>query len=364
VVWGEDAGLKPAATTYVARYNCRGAPFTAFRAGSCGRPRAGTRPAPTSGFMAYFLGVDGGGTQTTAWLADEGGRILARSRAGPSNPLKVGSRAAQQGILQVVTRALRRARLKAVTFDAVCVGLGGVDRPRIHRPLLTWLRKAVPARFHLLASDAAIALHAAVGHSAGVLVISGTGSIACARDESGKMLRAGGWGIPFDDAGSGYDLGRKAVAAALRDFDGRGPHTQLTKRVSRALGLRRITEVVAQDLPQRQVAALFPVVMEAARRRDAVARLLCEEAGRDLAELALALLRRLGWQRRAVSVSCAGGVLRASAGIRRSFARHVARSAPRARVALCGREPVEGALALAREAAARGKIPPGYGPRE
>ncbi len=198
------------------------------------------------GAMGYCLGVDGGGTQTTSWLADEGGRILARCCAGPSNPLKVGSRGAQQAILQAVTRALRRARLTPTTFDGVCVGLAGVDRSQVHRPLLRWLRKAVRARFHLLTTDAAIALHAAFGHSPGILVISGTGSIACARDKSGKMVRAGGWGIPFDDAGSGYDLGRKAVAAALRDFDGRGPHTYLTKGICQALGLQQITEVVSK----------------------------------------------------------------------------------------------------------------------
>jgi N-acetylglucosamine kinase-like BadF-type ATPase len=214
----------------------------------------------------------------------------------------------------------------------------------------------------LLATDAAIALHAAFGHSSGILVISGTGSIACTRDKSGKIVRAGGWGIPFDDAGSGYDLGRKAVAAALRDFDGRGPHTYLTKGICQALGLRQITDVVSQDLPQQQIAALFPLVTEASRRRDAVARLLCEQAGQELADLALALLRRMNWQRRTVSIVCSGGVFRASAGIRRSFTRHIGRHAPRARVVLFRREPVEGALALAREALVGRRVPPGYGP--
>jgi len=302
--------------------------------------------------MAYFLGVDGGGTQTTAWLADETGRILARSQGGPSNPLKVGTGAAQIGIRQSVARAVRQAHLKAATFDAVCVGLAGVDRPQVHRPLLAWLRKAVPARYHLLTTDAEIALHAAAGRSPAVLVISGTGSIACARDQRGEMVRAGGWGIPFDDAGSGYDLGRKAVAAALRDFDGRGPQTQLTRRICRALGLRKITEVVGQGFPQQQIAALFPAVMEAARRRDSVAHQLCEEAGHDLADLAVALLRRLRWQRRSVPIVCAGGVFRASASIRRSFAHQVRRQAPRARIVLLRREPVVGALALGREGAA------------
>jgi N-acetylglucosamine kinase-like BadF-type ATPase len=241
--------------------------------------------------------------------------------------------------------------LKAVTFDGVCVGLAGADRPKVQRPLLAWLRKAIPSRSYLLTIDAVIALHAAVGDSPGILVISGTGSIACARNQRGEVVRAGGWGIPFDDAGSGYDVGRKAVAAALRDFDGRGPRTQLTRAISQALGLRQVSEIVAQDIPQRRVAALFPVVLEAARRRDVVARQLCEEAGRDLADLALALLRRLSWQRRALPIVCAGGVFRASAGIRRSFTRQVRHHAPRVRVRLLRREPVEGALAFARKAA-------------
>ncbi len=309
--------------------------------------------------MAHFLGVDGGGTRTTAWVADQRGRVQARSQAGPSNPLKVGFKAARQDMLRAITRAARQVSQKPLTFDAVCVGLAGVDRPRVYRPMLAWLRRAVPAGFHLLTTDAAIALHAAAGVAPGVLVISGTGSIACARDERGQILRAGGWGIPFDDAGSGYDLGRKAVTAALRDWDGRGRHTRLTPRICQALDLRAITEVVARDFTQQQVAALFPVVLQQARHRDAVARELCEEAGRELANLALALLRRLGWRQRFVPVYCAGGVFRASDAIRRSFARHLRRHAPRARVLLLRREPVEGALALARQAVTGPKVRPG-----
>ncbi len=301
--------------------------------------------------MPYFLGMDGGGTRTTAWLADKRGRILARSVAGPSNPLKAGLEAGQGELLRAAGLALRRAGVKPRALEAVCVGLAGADRPSLHRRVLAWLRRSVPARFHLLTSDAAIALRAAVRNSPGIIVISGTGSIAYGRNERSTLLRAGGWGIPFDDLGSGYDLGRKAIVAALRDFDGRGPHTQLCNRICQTLRLRDITQVILKPLAQHEIAALFPLVMEAARRRDAVALQLCEEAGRELAELVLALLKRLGRQRRAIPVVCAGGVFRSSACIRRSFARHLHRHAPQVQVRLLRREPVEGALALAREMA-------------
>lgn len=236
-------------------------------------------------------------------------------------------------------------------LEAICVGLAGVDRPQIHGRLSRWLRRAVPARHHLLTSDAAIALRAAIGDSPGVIVISGTGSIAYGRDDRGRVLRSGGWGVPFDDAGSGYDLGRKAIVAALRDCDGRGPYTQLTAKVCSALKIPDITQVVLKQLQPADVAALFPLVLEAARRRDAVARELCDEAGQDLADLAVALLRRMGWLRRVIPVVYAGGVFRSSLRIRRSVTRHLQRYAPQARILLLRHPPVEGALALARELA-------------
>ena len=306
--------------------------------------------------MAWFLGIDGGGTRTTAWLADEAGAVLARATAGPSNPVKVGFAAAERELWRAARAALRKAGVAAgarqgVPLQALCAGIAGVDRPATHRPLMAWLRQHIPAKHYVLLTDAEIALRAGLGQSPGVLVISGSGSIAFARDDRGHLLRAGGWGVPFDDIGSGYDLGRKAIGAALRDFDGRGPRTRLQAKVCQALKLSQITQVVMRPLTPQGVANLFPVVLDAALRRDALARELLCEAGRDLAELPLALLRRLGWLGRLVPVICAGGVFRSSALVRRSFARHLHARAPNARVLQLRHPPVEGALALARESA-------------
>ena len=216
---------------------------------------------------------------------------------GPPILIKWGLRAAEREILKAFRTCLRDAGFPAAAaraarppmLRAVCAGISGVDRRAVHRPLLAWMRRHIPARHYLLTSDAAIALAAAVRDAPGIIVIAGTGSIAFARDDQGKLLRAGGWGIPFDDRGSGYDLGRKAVAAALEAFDGRGPHTTLMERICRHLDLGDITEIISQQLEPQQVAALFPLVMEAAREGDLVARHLCDDAARDLADLAVAL---------------------------------------------------------------------------
>jgi N-acetylglucosamine kinase-like BadF-type ATPase len=306
--------------------------------------------------MGCFLGIDGGGTRTAAWLADGDGNTLARAEAGPSNPHKAGLAAAEREILTAFRNCLREAGFSSSTkhssrqplLKAACAGISGVDRPTLYRPLLAWMRHHLRARHHLLTSDAAIALAAAMRDAAGIIVIAGTGSIAYARDDQGKVLRAGGWGIPFDDRGSGYDLGRKAVAAALEAFDGRGPRTTLTDRICQHLRLGNITEVVSQQVEPQQVAALFPLVVEAAREGDLVARHLGDDAARELAELAAALLKRAGWARRAMPVVTTGGVFQSSILIRRAFARHLKRMAPQARPEMLKRPPVEGAVWLAR----------------
>jgi N-acetylglucosamine kinase-like BadF-type ATPase len=306
--------------------------------------------------MDCYLGIDGGGTRTVAWLADGDGKVLARAESGPSNPLKVGFRAAERELLRAFRSCLREAGFSQATarasrppaVRAVCAGIAGVDRRTVHRPLLAWMRRHMPARRHLLTFDAVIALAAAVRDAPGIIVIAGTGSIAFARDDQAKLLRAGGWGIPFDDRGSGYDLGRKAVAAALEAFDGRGPHTILMDSICRHLALRSIPEIVSRQLEQQQVAALFPLVMDAARKGDLVARHLCDDAARDLAGLAAALLQRAGWTRRPMPVVTTGGVFKSSDLIRRAFTRHLRRFAPLARVQELDWPPVGGALWLAR----------------
>lgn len=299
--------------------------------------------------MKYFLGIDGGGTHTTCWLADENLSTLARVKAGPSNPVKVGIPNAQRELARAYRKALSKARARPSKLDGVCAGLAGGDSVPIQRRMLHWMRKAIPAGKHVITTDAAITLEAALGESQGIIVIAGTGSIAFGRDRRGGILRVGGWGSQFDDAGSGYDLGRKGIAAALRAHDGRSKATSLAGAICRELRIGTITEAVPMALTPQQIAALFPVIQQQAEAGDAVARRLCLEAARDLAELATTIVAKLRWQRRAVPVVCSGGIFLSSPMIRRAFARRIHECAPQARVDLLKRQPVEGALQLAAQ---------------
>jgi N-acetylglucosamine kinase-like BadF-type ATPase len=306
--------------------------------------------------MDYFFAVDGGGTRTVGWLANSQGEVVGHAECGPSNPLKVGFRVAERELLRTFRECIRDSGLprsvitssRSKFLRTMCAGIAGAGRPTVHRPLLAWMRSHCRARHHILTSDAAIALAAAVRDAPGIVVISGTGSIAFARDSDGKILRAGGWGIPFDDRGSGYDLGRKAIGAALEAFDGRGRLTLLSERLCRSLGLKDISEISSRQLESQRIAALCPLVIEAARDGDQIARDLCNAAARDLANLAVALLTKAGWKSRAIRVVTSGSVFNSSDLIRDTFTGHICDFAPRARVEKLQRPPVEGALWLAR----------------
>jgi len=297
---------------------------------------------------ARYLGIDGGGTGTTAWVADERDHVIGRGEAGPSNPIKVGLTQAKREILAAAQQAL--STVSKAGLYGVCVGLAGADRPQVSDPLLPWLRTEIPAQIHLLTTDAAITLEAALGRGPGVVVIAGTGSIACGRDHRGRMMRAGGWGSVFGDEGSAYDIGRRGVNAALRALDGVGPRTRLTQDICSSLELAGISDIVGLNLEPQQIAALAPLVMEAERKDDAAACQIVFEAGRELAKLAAALLVRLGLHEEHVQVVLAGGLLRSSRTLRRSLRRHLASLSPQAQVGVLRREPVQGALALARRA--------------
>ena len=111
----------------------------------------------------------------------------------------------------------------------------------------------------MIVNDALIALVAGDGGSvaptraqgfgeadAGVVLVSGTGSIAYGVNRHGVAARAGGWGSSLGDEGSGYWIGRRALAAVVRDADGRGPRTALTPMVLAHFDLERPEQLVAE----------------------------------------------------------------------------------------------------------------------
>src|ERR1700686_3820042 len=80
--------------------------------------------------MAYYLGIDGGGTKTRCVLADET-TTLARVISGGSNIIRLGEAQARGVIRGAIQQVCAAARISPSQISATCIGTAGAARPEI-----------------------------------------------------------------------------------------------------------------------------------------------------------------------------------------------------------------------------------------
>lgn len=148
----------------------------------------------------------------------------------------------------------------------------------------------------VLENDVFGALMSVRGNFSGNVLAVGTGTVALGVNTEGEVFRVGGWGHLIGDQGSGYDIGRKALAAMAASFDGYGPKSLLETTITKHLGLAQVHEIIdwlyQTKRTNKEVAALVPIVVETARMGDFISKLILVEAGRALGLLTRALLRK------------------------------------------------------------------------
>jgi N-acetylglucosamine kinase-like BadF-type ATPase len=305
----------------------------------------------------YVLGIDAGGTKTTCLLADERGAIISEARAGGANLQARGELEVEKVLHTVMDLALGDRDLRP---DVICVGIAGVDRPRDAEAVRGIMRRIGHKSRVLVVNDALIALVAGAGDGCGLVVISGTGSIAYARDAAGRAARAGGWGHLLGDEGSGYWIGREALAAVVRQYDRRGPPTALTAGVLHHFGLSSPTDLIHTmydpAIEHRALAMVARTVADAADAGDGVARGILTRAADELAAAAGAALDALGMRDAAFPTVLAGSALRSMPLLAAEVTGRLASVARHSHVRLLDVEPAAGAVRLAL-AEARGQAP-------
>ncbi len=175
--------------------------------------------------VPLYLGIDGGGTQTTCAVGDDL-RVLATSVAGGSNMVRVGEPEARANLREAITKACAAAGVSPATVEATVIGIAGASVPPVKSAVAAMIGDLVRGEIEVV-GDMVIAMEAAFPGLPGVVVISGTGSVAFGRNHLGEAGRAGGWGSAISDEGSGYWIGRAAVSAVLRAHDAAASTTLL-----------------------------------------------------------------------------------------------------------------------------------------
>lgn len=265
-----------------------------------------------------YLGLDIGGSKSRfEWWPDD----FATGGLGASVHPAVHHDVAER--LAVVLRAAAPDGSPAAAPTAAVVAMAGADAAlRLALPQqLRGLGVAYPVA---IVGDVLAAAAAGLRDGPGLLLWSGTGSFAIARNDDGQLVRCGGRGYAFGDEGSGYDLMRRAITAVLQAVDGRGRETQLTELLTAAFDAPAPERLgaVAQNLSPREVAARLPVLLQAFEQDDWVAADILENGMHQLVELGRAALAKAGMKPGpGLRVALGGGVLERSELIRDGLSR-------------------------------------------
>ncbi len=301
--------------------------------------------------MAYFLGVDAGGTKAEFVLGDET-RELGRARMGTLKRMKTDAETAEANLRSALDALEEVTRVNPREVMRTCVGTAGETVPLV----TAWLRQAFARHVGgelLLVGDVEIALDSVFLGGRGVLVLAGTGSNVAGRTGAGEVVRAGGWGPALADQGSGHFLGLEGLRRGFLARD-EGRSTGLLEAARKFWRLASVEELVeyANANPAPDYSRLAPGVVALAEQGDGVAQEVVDRAGRDLAMLAGLVIERMRALEGAAFtlpvVALAGSILERVTSVREAMMRALEQRYPGVAVLEKPADPAAGALWKAR----------------
>jgi N-acetylglucosamine kinase-like BadF-type ATPase len=259
-----------------------------------------------------YLGVDGGATKTEAVITDAEGNLLGSGRSGPSSHHNTGVRSTVSNLKKGALAACSSAGCGLSTLAGTCIGIAALDSKKDQTAVAQMLKRAGFPGGAFLTDDSTVALAGAFGGEPGIVVIAGTGSVARGLGHDGSRVRVGGHGYLLGDPGGAFDIGRRAIGAALDSYEGVGDRTDLLDSVMAELGASEPAELIGlanRGAPSvSKIASLSRVVSRSAGDGDAVAIRLLMEAGAELSSLAASASTLLGAAGEGLGVSPCGGV--------------------------------------------------------
>ncbi len=296
---------------------------------------------------AIVIGIDGGGSKTKAIVADERGTAISTVE-GPGSAVRPGEAERSADVIaETVRDALASANMTHVVPKVLCVGVAGVGRDAEREALWQALMSREVAQEIVVHADATIALDDAFGDGPGILLISGTGSVAFGRGPAGTFARAGGWGPSIGDEGSGAWIGRRALSVVAAATDGREPDTALVGAVLTAAQVNDATELIpwAAAATPGTLATLAPAVLSTAEAGDLRANAILSMAVEELVLHVRALARKLFVDERAAApVALAGGLLARRSPLRKRVEHRLKSAVPGAQVRPQDVDPARGAV--------------------
>jgi len=288
---------------------------------------------------------------------DETGKVRAKARSGPSNPMRVGFGGALASVCEAAQLTMQKGKVSVAEISAICAGLAGAAQPESERKMKQLLTEEFPEKLVRVCTDLDLTLEA-TGSGPAIVLIAGTGSAAVGRGSDGQMARVGGHGPLLGDEGSAYDVGQRAAIAAMRARDRGKADSTLAARILRELRVANWEELelrvyrVADEVFPR----IFPVIVAAAEEGDRTARKLLQDGARALAELVGDLVERLKLKSHRFLLVKTGGMVGHTKYFEGILDERLRAAAPHARFGKLAMSPAEAAGSMALRLTIREEI--------
>lgn len=293
---------------------------------------------------SYIMGIDGGGTRTSAIVAGVDGRVVCHLSGQSINYNSVGMEAARGNMKQLVHKI--RENHGIYRFAAVCIGTSALFQGADDEEKHAFTNEIFHTERVILKSDICVALESLLTDGACALAISGTGSMCAVRDDSGNIRHTGGWGYILGDEGSAYHIAISGIKAAIAAYDGTGPATSLQNTVMQHFKIRDMQELVTcfyNPVIAREEVSLFATQVAAcAESGDTVALDTVRRSAGLLAKSMLVLLHPYDGRKLPVGIS--GGVFENNVPFRHTFAEEINNGFPTALITRLAYPPQVGAL--------------------
>jgi glucosamine kinase len=271
------------------------------------------------------------------------GDIVGRGAGGGANLL---SSPDPQGSIAAALREALAGRVPDAVVLSCAGGEREADRAKGRAILASLLGPEVAVE---VTHDAKAALYAGNPAGCGVVLISGTGSIAYGRNDQGLEARCGGWGYLVGDEGSAVWIGQEGLRAASYDHDGRGSPTTITRHLFEDLGAADFNEVLpllyGKPHPSPAILAATRAVARAFAENDGIAVNIVQRGARLLAGMAATVAHGLLLD--GGPVYLAGGAFENVRPLEKAVRLELLSALPRAAVEPVAEEPAMGAARLA-----------------
>ncbi len=260
----------------------------------------------------YYIGIDGGGSQSTILLLDNRSRELIRVKKGPTNPFSIGMDKTEEVLNTAITEVAEKAQRPLQNCAGICIGSAGIHHKRDAHDLQSRLERHFPEIPIHVTNDYEIALVGGTGSLNGIILISGTGSVAYGRSKNHGFVRAGGWGHLIGDEGSAYYIGKQALISIFENSDNNCSRSLMESLILKSKGCRDLDDLMFwayKSATKKDIADLALVVDEAHLKGDQGAKGILYNAAADLLKILENIRKRLLFNTDRIPMIISGGVL-------------------------------------------------------